>query len=160
MIAIGQKKQEIGSRKYGYLAFRKDKDGVLHKLNDSDVLVWDLHNSGTVIGDFWVSLPGDFYYESSVFVVSRNELYVSVYDTSSSSDNKYHLMSRKLQNNGQWNEWSEVAKIGFRGMFDIEGRIFGMDKKNNVYEFIWNGLQGNVSFNKIVNKHYFNLSKF
>ncbi len=137
-----------------------DSNGVLHKLNDSDVLVWDLHNSGTVTGNFWVSLTGDFYYESSVFVVSRNELYVSVYDISSSSDSKYHLMSRKLQKNGKWSNWSEVAKIGFRGMFDIEGRVFGMDKKNNVYEFIWDGLQENVSFNKIVNKLYFNLSKF
>ena len=164
MIGIGQRKNVPKNyRKYGYIAYlvSHDNTGYGHQLiqfNDTDNLIaWDFKGMGSLSDSFWVPISGDIYYESTVFVKSRNELIVSIFDTSVFDNSAYRLMSRKLEDDGLWSpKWTEIAKTGFRGMFDINGRVFGFDKKNIAFELKWSD-DTTISFEPIVSNIIFDL---
>ncbi|CAG2119501.1 unnamed protein product [Medioppia subpectinata] len=129
-----------GTDIYGYITYRLSPDGKsLTPIDESDgEMLWGLSRTGTLLGDFWPKTKGKLYCESGLFVRSRHELLLSVFDGNMFSDEKFRLMSRKFESDGKWaDDWTPLAAKSFKGMFEIDGRVFGFDKKNTVYEFNW-----------------------
>ncbi|CAG2181223.1 unnamed protein product, partial [Oppiella nova] len=141
VIGVGRRSVTVGDeRRYGYITYRLSDGKSLTPITDSnEEILWDLKPNGSLSDDFWPPLKGgELYCESGVFVRSRNQLLLALYDANSYSQPD-HLMSRKFEANGQWADgWTEVAKVNFKGMFEIDGRVFGFDKRNDsIFEFIW-----------------------
>lgn len=157
MIVIGKRRDVLS---YGYVAFRSTEDGRLIKLTE-DPNVFGFKKAGLFTDDLW-EIPGlkasKLYVHSSVFIGSRNQLILTILDSVKFSNNVY-LMSRKLEDNGQWSpQWTQIPDMAndMIGMFDIDGRVFGFDRTSNAYEFVLIG-DNDIAFNPIVSNFISNL---
>ena len=65
-------------------------------------------------------------------------------------------MSRKLEEDGQWSEWTEMPNNGMMDMFEINGRVYGFHRQSKyAYELEWTG-DNDITFAPIVSIFIFN----
>jgi hypothetical protein len=121
----------------GYIAFRLKDDQTLERVTDG--MPWNLNTNGSMEEDFWRDNGQRPYYYGMTFdgFDFSDSLYISV----PISDKLY---KKKIDENGQFSsKWTEVEfgdhiKASFKGLFDVNGKLYGIGSLDDIYYLIRN----------------------
>jgi hypothetical protein len=126
--------------KYAYSSFRKQPNNSLKKIINNEEMPFKWKSSGFINKTTIFPRIANyefFDYDSCVFIPLIRRMIVVIKEMSTDDAiAKYQVKYRDLQMTGDWAEWTDKYKIGFKGLFLINQTLFAISPEGDrIFEF-------------------------